>query len=29
MTGFDESLLAGLVVSMTVHSKDRIVFRLT
>ncbi len=28
-TGFDESLWAGLVDSMTVHSKDRIVFRLT
>ena len=29
ITGFDESLWAGLVDSMTVHSKDRIVFRLT
>ena len=28
-TEFDESLWAGLVDSMTVHSKDRIVFRLT
>ena len=28
ITGFDESLWAGLVDSMTVHSKDRIVFRL-
>ena len=26
---FDESLWAGLVDSVTVHSKDRIVFRLT
>ena len=29
ITGFDESLWAGLVDSMTVHSKDRIVFQLT
>ena len=29
ITGFDESLWAGLVDSMTVYSKDRIVFRLT
>ena len=29
ITEFDESLWAGLVDSMTVHSKDRIVFRLT
>lgn len=29
ITEFDESLWAGLVESMTVHSKDRIVFRLT
>ena len=29
ITGFDECLWAGLVDSMTVHSKDRIVFRLT
>ena len=29
ITGFDESLWAGLVDSMTVFSKDRIVFRLT
>ena len=29
VTEFDESLWAGLVDSMTVHSKDRIVFRLT
>ena len=28
-TEFDESLWAGLVDSMSVHSKDRIVFRLT
>ena len=28
-TEFDESLWAGLVDSMTVHSKDRIVFMLT
>ena len=28
ITEFDESLWAGLVDSMTVHSKDRIVFRL-
>ncbi|MBO5496320.1 MAG: hypothetical protein J5967_02870 [Oscillospiraceae bacterium] len=27
-TEFDESLWAGLVGSMTVHNKDRIVFRL-
>ena len=29
ITEFDESLWAGLVDSMTVHSKDRILFRLT
>ena len=29
ITGFDESLWAGLVDSMTVYAKDRIVFRLT
>ena len=29
ITEFDESLWAGLVDSMTVHSKDRIVFWLT
>ena len=29
ITGFDESLWAGLVDSMTLYSKDRIVFRLT
>ena len=29
ITEFDENLWAGLVDSMTVHSKDRIVFRLT
>ena len=29
ITEFDESLWAALVDSMTVHSKDRIVFRLT
>ncbi len=29
ITEFDESLWAGLVDSMKVHSKDRIVFRLT
>ena len=29
ITEFDESLWAGLVDSMTVHNKDRIVFRLT
>ena len=29
ITGFDESLWAGLVDSMTVYTKDRIVFRLT
>ena len=29
ITEFDESLWAGLVGSMTVHNKDRIVFRLT
>ncbi len=29
ITEFDESLWAGLVDSMTVYSKDRIVFRLT
>ena len=29
ITEFDESLWAGLVDSMTVHSKDRIVFHLT
>jgi hypothetical protein len=29
ITEFDESLWAGLVDSMTVHSKDWIVFRLT
>ncbi len=29
ITEFDESLWAGLVDSLTVHSKDRIVFRLT
>ena len=29
ITEFDESLWAGLVDSMTVHGKDRIVFRLT
>ena len=29
ITEFNESLWAGLVDSMTVHSKDRIVFRLT
>ena len=29
ITAFDESLWAGLVDSMTVHSKDRIVFMLT
>ena len=29
LRGFDESLWAGLVDSMTVHSKDWIVFRLT
>ena len=29
ITGFDESLWAALVDSMTVHGKDRIVFRLT
>ena len=29
ITEFDESLWAGLVDSMTVNSKDRIVFRLT
>ena len=29
ITAFDESLWAGLVDSMTVNSKDRIVFRLT
>ncbi len=29
ITEFDESLWAGLVDSMTEHSKDRIVFRLT
>ena len=29
ITEFDESLWAGLVDSITVHSKDRIVFRLT
>ncbi|MBQ6215190.1 MAG: hypothetical protein IJJ67_07215 [Oscillospiraceae bacterium] len=29
ITGFDESLWAGLVDSMTVHGKDRIVFTLT
>ena len=28
-TEFDENLWAGLVDSMTVHCKDRIVFRLT
>ena len=28
-TEFDESLWAGLMDSMTAHSKDRIVFRLT
>jgi hypothetical protein len=29
ITEFDESLWAGLVDSMTVYDKDRIVFRLT
>ena len=29
ITGFDESLWAALVDSMTVYAKDRIVFRLT
>ena len=29
ITEFDESLWAGLVDSLTVHSKDRIVFQLT
>ena len=29
ITEFDESLWAGLVDSMTVHSKDRIVWKLT
>ena len=29
ITEFDESLWAGLVGSMTVHSKDRIVWKLT
>ena len=29
ITEFDESLWAGLVDSLTVHSKDRIVFTLT
>ena len=29
ITEFDESLWAGLMDSMTVHSKDRIVFRLS
>ena len=29
ITGFDESLWSALVDSMRVHSKDRIVFRLT
>ncbi len=29
ITQFDESLWAGLVDSMTVHSKDPIMFRLT
>ena len=29
ITEFDESLWAGLVDSMTVHSKDKIMFRLT
>ena len=29
ITEFDAALWAGLVDSMTVHSKDRIVFRLT
>jgi len=29
VTEFDESLWAGLVDSMTLYSKDRIVFRLT
>ena len=29
ITEFDESLWAGLVDSMTVYAKDRIVFRLT
>lgn len=29
ITEFDERLWAGLVDSITVHSKDRIVFRLT
>ena len=29
ITGFDESLWAALVDSMTVYAKDRIAFRLT